>query len=436
MFRYRDVFSILDKTDLMPEDRIRVDKGDKQAFNELRKQSIFLSNMQKDILEGNRVFYWKGDEILWENFFKYFYLVAIDWWVLQISDTSTLDKFAQIEVGRLHNERVVSDSRFDSFKEATGLKRIIKSLAKSNAQITEVQLEVILGSLEFFVPRSYEGKIEELTSGQTDKALQKIDEWMTEIINASPHELATMKDFMRSKRSQLQVATGFAGEHNHLEMASSFVKVIEKLFSVDSFVACFTKTATNAMMWERYADQGNGVVLEFKPDTYIDLKEDIFGTYSYQQERIEPVIYESYNKPVNFFQTFGSFRQVDVFNFFSDDDGNSSLFKDSFIGFADDKEKRISYWRDWYNAFLHKDPSYSQEQETRVIIQPMLALEKEQQTTNYKFSSLKSVTFGPNLAEPYKAAIRKIIEDKKKKNNISSFEFYQFDGALGRHPSY
>lgn len=204
---------------------------------------------------------------------------------------------------------------------------------------------------------------------------------------------------------------------------------------MESFVACFTRTPTNAMMWERYADCGNGIVLEFRSSDSLELKERIDDRQSFVKEKIEPIVYDLYDKPVNFFQTFGHLRLIDVQNFFFDDNGNKSKFQGSFLNFKDD-DKRISYWRNWREAYLHKDPSYAGEQEARVILQPLLGIDSSQQLTKYKFSELKSITFGESLDESYKELIRKIINDKMQKNHIKNFEFYQFDGASGRHRSY
>ena len=214
---------------------------------------------------------------------------------------------------------------------------------------------------------------------------------------------------------------------------------LKRLLYNEHYIACYTKSFNNKLMWGHYADGGNGICLKFKVKKkenrqYIDLytvsgmSSDLQGTdliRDYTSFEIYKVNYSDVYPEIDFFNSLGCISGKVVNNFWLCNYDRTQFSK------CCENYSNMDLWREKYykkatEYICTKSEEWKYEEEYRVFLINILGLyaKNNNRKAQYKFEDLEAIIFGEKVSKDDKSKIIKIIEQHCKKTKRNNFKFY------------
>lgn len=436
-------------------------------YNELKNQEIFFSDIASlnDPMEGYREYYWKGDKIMWKNFFKH-YILCLENSITQSSlmnDDQDYLSFKDIPIFISYQNLVTEkykkmiddiNNTFFSLKE---IDEYLNYLSFSFLPITKDEIyfhlrtvhllliQLILNSHVKYGLRKQEEKnkpISELIKNISKKFESLLEIKQMELENKSV-KLAIFSQ-INSIFSQFELTNNFNSTLKNnkqkfliLNFTLAYLTELDKLTYPDSYVACFIDNCTNPVIWSHYGDNHKGVALKFNTtkienDLYLELmgvvglKSENKKIYEKRKYLLKKIIYSNNFSKMNFFSCIGRITTGELISGWYTDGENKSIFYDQFIKEGGNKWKN-EYWKNYENIFLTKLPEWEYEKESRLVLTDIIDLHSDKEARKYKydFSSLEGIVFGMKTPIDKKLEIIQIIKLKCKIHNRDNFNFYQ-----------
>ena len=443
IYRFRSADALLDK------------------YHELEKQAIYFASPDQlnDPMEGLRDIVWRGDRIVWENFFKHFVFCA-HLSLLQftkVRDSEELNPENIPILGKLDQfptpqAQGLFDDIWKRFLNLPDISEILEELANTNRKIRYRELGLYLRFIHSIlideIEESYiaHGLMPESTTPRPPGGLLTVQDKINLILililrfnNAQIEEKANaVFQAAEKQHNGLRIALqlknptppGIFRKNQQLviyDFPMIYLNEVERLLWPNWYTACFMKNYHNSSMWAHYGDQHKGVCLIFESDKAIDgsnslalhrLTNSIFIRVAFHK-----ISYREKPGEVDFFQSIGNLPDNALKKlWFTDDKGNISE------SFPSNKDAwRQKYWAGFLRDITIKSKDWKYEQEYRLILAENLSRldEEENRTLTYNFSSLKGIIFGINTPDEDKLRIIDIIQKKCEKNNRTDFKFYQ-----------
>ena len=453
LYRFRSIEALLDK------------------YQELEKQAIYFASPDElnDPMEGFRDIVWRGDRIVWTNFFKHFIYCLHESYsqLIRTRDSKKLDvdnipilgcwdKIPSSEARKLFN------AAWHRFLNLPNIPEIIEALANTNRKIRYRELECYLRAIQYgFLPQILGSSFaSELVSESGKQEQTKVRSYYQEIVERIPI-LITRRDCAESEEEfditfrkieelnnndriiqQLNILNSTGKLWNErqlmiLEFPKIYLSEIEKLLWHGWYTACFVGDYHNSSMWAHYGDKHEGACLIIESGhigTLIALQLYRMadeGKRPTMPRTIVPFFRVDYaNKPaeVDFFLSIGMITAEEVMKlWYTDEDGNVSKCAARLQDDNGTFNWRDTYWHNFYRDITAKTKDWKYEQECRLILESMLDEydEKKNRTLAYDFNSLKGIIFGINTSDQDKLRIIKIIQNKWEKYDRTDFKFYQ-----------
>lgn len=396
-------------------------------FNELEKQEIHFSrfNELNDPMEGFLNLYWKGDKVVWVNFFKNFItsLFVLNYWFRFLYKNGSLEN-KPIWIPQDAEDVIFWRSKkelnylFDEFfKDATIIKLIdFLSSSKTNKYSDEIIfiLTIIIGELQHNIQRVFVGH-------KYDKCR---DDYINEYITYNGIDfkekrtkllITIIRDLYISDcfNSEIEPIKSFK-KYILTDFSSDFLKELEKNLYMEHYTASFTENIEDLSLWGYYADGHKGFALKFK--TPISFKEN-----------------GAIHKKIQYTDTF---PEID---FFQNIAGGVNVSTLDNAWWVDIKEKKESYlyekmssnldeWRKKYWGLINqnlslKNMAWEKEKEYRYIINDKFINYSNNRNLVYDLSCLCGIVFGARMETSDKLEIIRILESKIEMNQ--EFNFYQ-----------
>lgn len=198
------------------------------------------------------------------------------------------------------------------------------------------------------------------------------------------------------------------------KMTDTFFSGLRDIALEKCYVASFTNNCLDDRMWHDYTDY-KGIALEYKSDNSLELQDSKGNKYSHSFRKVE------YTEPqgFNFFNSIGKLSIPEIETIFPKYDWKLDPFK-VLKGLRD----RFFKWSE--KTVLTKGKSWSTQNEFRLIISDFLNGygSVSSRTFFYKFSELKSITFGPQTSAKNQMKILGILKNKCSENDIKEFPVY------------
>lgn len=432
-----------------------------EKYQELERQSIFFAppKILNDPAEGFRDIYFKGDDVLWENFFKHYIAsltnLAYDYCLFGESDS------IEGNVQTISPENTIPEELkgcWEDIKEAffnsEELVTLIHHVIEWQPNISQVELSFYLNLIH---PIALGCVLENLSKlnlvsvdmsalaggyknrkpiGETFNALRKSSEdaggsakmdFLFEYFQLQTQQFPLIYEY---KNDTLQpnkrlLTTGFP---------FAYVRNLEQVMFPNWFTACFMSKATNSSVWGNYGNNHSGACLIFDASFESNLKHSITlnnaikGYDSNGPVRgssklpFHQIRYTHKQDGLNFFDSLGQLPIPEVNKqWLINSNGKRSAYASSF-----NDEWRKTYWENYYLPITQKSKDWEYENEYRLILNNMGGqYENSGVTLNYDFNSLKGIIFGINTSFEHKLQTIKIIEGKVRKNSHYDFKFYQ-----------
>ena len=424
-------------------------------YQELEKQEIYFANPEQlnDPMEGLRDIFWRGDRIVWKNFFKHYvfclyethlrFLVAGHSIQLNANNIPILGRWDELPSPsqRMFNEV------WDRFLDLPQIPEFIEALANTNRKIRYrelgLYLELIYSALSYeimevrfangIMPQSAIRRPPEglplvgeiLVSTLESMAQLEEDEEQTDALLQS---LESVRYAMRLELLNNPILTGIS-ESNFLlvyfDFSSVYLKEIEKLLWPNWYVACFTKDYHNSSVWSTYGDNHKGACLIFE-STQID------GSRQYSAvSGLYKIDYRPKLNEVDFFRSIGRVTVGQLIElWYTDAEGNFSecgdhIQRDGEIDNDDTASWQESYWANFYRDITSKTKDWKHEQEWRLVLEDRWLDEGEAPKLIYDFNSLKGIIFGIRASDEEILKAVKIIQEKCEEHERTDFKFYK-----------
>ena len=425
-------------------------------YQELKKREIYFPRLEQlnDPMEGFRDIFWRGDKIVWENFFKHyvFCLYTTHFHFLIAGHSIQLNANNIPILGRWDKQPSPAQRMFNEawqrFLDLPKIPEFIEVLANTNRKIRDrelgLYLEFIHSALCYeiaevcfaneLMPQSAIRRLPEGLPPVGERLVSAL-EAMTQLEEDEEKANALLQSFESVKygmKIELQLAneilTGILGRNFllvHFDFPGVYLKEIEKLLYSNWRTACFTDNYHNFSMWDSYGDNHKGACLIFE-------SAQIAGSRQYRGvSGLYKVVYGAKLNEVDFFRsigvaTVGQLKEL----WYTDAEGNFSecgdhIPRDGEIDNDDTVPWRESYWDNFHREITSKTKYWEHEREWRLVLEDRWLDEGEDPKLIYDFNSLKGIIFGIRSSDEEILKAIKIIQKKCKKHERTDFKFYK-----------
>ena len=455
-------------------------------YQELENQTIYFASPDElnDPMEDFRDIVWRGDKIVWTNFFKnYIYYLHANYLLLTITSSSAeLDSDIVPIPGQWDEPptprlRRLFDDHWHKFLNLPNVPEVIEALANTNRKIRYRELECYLRLIQIvFSAHILELEIEQLeleieqlelererlelereqvpvseperresTEGYSQEALEDILTMLTVFEESvTEEEVNTMfrniEVLINRDRILHQlnnpISTGKLGKDDQLfyESPKQYLKGIEKLLWPNWYTACFMKSYHNSSVWAHYGDRHRGICLIFESketrnSNNLDLHQ--VAGQGVKTIRFYEINYADKPSEIDFFRSIGVVPLEELIKlWYADEAGNISECA-AHIRPGDDTVNivtwAINYGNNFRRVITTKTKDWEYEQECRLILEDGSDEfdEENNRALTYNFNSLKGIIFGINISDEDKLKIIEILQRKCKENSRTDFKFFQ-----------
>ncbi len=409
-----------------------------RLFKELETQTIYFASPSElnDPMEGFINLVFKGDKIVWRNFFKH-YLFCLEctyslFLIFGEKDHIITDKDIPIFKGFDEFPTIKNKENFEKiskrfFKYCTVLTdKISMKKVKINKNELVTYLMIINSIAIKIIEQQYNKKEEEIPLVLINhmKKIVKLIDLRENIEKNNKDELKKIlidekiiinRVFLSSKEKSKTISELSSNNFFCTNFPAKYLSNIEKIMYPKWYAACFMFECNNSSAWGHYADGHKGVCLIFESD------EENKITFSKEQQtlKFEQIKYQEGFEKNNFFSNINNFSKDKLKSTWYTDENNN--ISDIFEDILNNNLSKIN------QNILRKTKDWEYEKEYRLILEESKErnITKKERLLEYDFNSLKGIIFGINTSLEDKMKITEIIEQKCKENEKEDFEFYQ-----------
>lgn len=427
--------------------------------SELEGTYIYFASPEQlnDPLEGYRELIWKGDKIIWTNFFKH-YIECIFIRNMQYLAGNFKERDFPIhphlnEVPREYSTDIKNE--IYKFIENPNIQRHIKYFSSNLNPIYNDELLLHLRSIQPFamhIISNVLAKYNIIPKGYG--------------INGEPPDtlLITSSKLMDHLESRNNPSRGMSFDQNMLaalqsiDLINSYTDIIEgkssewlrlcnespeeflrsriHLTYPDWFVSCFMEDCANSSIWGTYGDNHKGVCLKFKVreiagKSTINLQvptanKPVAKWWTQMTFVFHKVDYTAKSPELDFFSSLGSYTEEELISkWFINDEGEKSNRTNDIFG-------DLRKWREHYISseklsLTTKTRHWANEQEYRLIHKLNFGSKAsaKDRKLKYDFNDLEGIIFGINTPLSEKHKLMEMIEKMCKSRHREDFTFYQ-----------
>lgn len=437
---------------------------------ELANQEIFFASPERlnDPMEGFKDIYWKGDAIVWRNFFKS-YLFCLERLCMLLTLVGEQEPLGTEMIPINSNEdqlpteeaRRLSSEIQQTFFGREIINQLIDRLAKRAKPIRRNELYFYLSNIHLLaietIFRIFEAKglkpsgttnipsndLESKLSGVI-KSIDLLEQVETEHPNTNAAE--QLYEAMRHTTAQLNII----GKGNLANLSDfknrdfvirdfpeEYLNKVEELLHPSWYAACFMSDCSNASVWGHYGDNHAGVCLRFKPSNSNGVQSmTLHGVNGWDMNgpvsgpRVHQFYKVRYSKDfpdIDFFRSLGRLPVPILKKFwFTNEQGEGSECANEILSPSND-EWRNNYWIKFHEGITTKSEDWKYENEFRLILSVSLVDfdDPSSRKLKYDFNNLDGIIFGIKTKMEQKLEIMKIIEGKCQSSGRKDFNFYQ-----------
>ena len=456
LYRFRSIDALLDK------------------YHELENQTIYFASPEElnDPMEGLRDIVWRGDRIVWTNFFKhYVYCLHTSYFLFHLVRDS--GELHECDIPILANwnqiwrpeQQQLFDDIWHRFLCLPHMPDIIRVLSDRSRPIRGIELRSYLQTIQsVFLDEIEESYISHGIKSKPNNASQSgvmPAHALLELVAALILELETIKT-EEEYYAELRTHEALYNNHRirHLreieqwtaqqdenpisaeiirnsqlvipDFPSLYLNRIEELLWPKWYTACFMEHYYNSSVWGHYGDkhQGGCLIFEFPaPDAPNSFQlHHLTSQGDRPTLRFSKVSYTKTPGEVDFFRSLGMLSADDLMKlWYTDREGNISECAAHLLHDNGTYNWIENYRENIYHDITSKTEDWKYEQEYRLVLSDWEEkyYSKEGRTLRYDFNSLKGIIFGIQTSDDDKLRIIEIVEKKRAKHKRTDFKYYQ-----------
>ena len=452
-YRFRSVKSVLD-------------------WGEIEEEYIYFSPIKdlNDPMEGHVNLTFRGDNIVWANFFKIYIFSVYSFWLRLIFSGQSISKEMEAEdiYVRFDPELKKSLDKVDpiyigickEFFDNDVIKELLGLLDSIEAELTKIEMMPLMFYVHVII-------LNKLNTVSNSHNINYINPSCEAVLNNFYNETTAVKQikliieqyknccdanvdygfFINEATDIEEKIIKFESEYygfpigKNIALLLRFPKIylekIVKLITPEFYIASFAITYKNPLMWVHYADSGKGVCLIYAFDFN---KEDnnYYITPEVNQNEPPTVSYPLQMREVKYIDHI---HEVPDIEFFTGLVPNQLINGDHWFGPIDKrskihnkhwsiggKQKKEEFINKIFNVITSKYKDFEYEHEYRAVystFSPGGSGIPESGQMKYNFNNLAGIIFGIRTSEKDKYEITRIIKEKCIKYNRRNFDFYQ-----------
>ena len=451
-----------------------------KGYNELENEYLYFSSTKElnDPLEGYMDIDFKGDKIIWTNFFKnYIFSLFTFLRIFYLSGNSKELTEDDIHV-RFNSEiKDLCSSKDDGhYKIACDeilsnklIKYIIENYSIREMPITKNELNFILVNVHIYILSGFNKidvdkgilnldknfvneRLDFYLAGQDEiiKSLEKLKE--AKDFGEKEREIAIfMEMFFNNNAGNLPYSNNEFSRsdeirYKNFSLLINYPKIylnkLDEIMYLKPYVACFSDSYNDLSMWGYYADSSKGACLIFKSvqkgnDYYLPIERtsslnndsiNVNEIENFDDMQLKKVEYSKQMPTVPFFRSLGRETMPNLKKYWYMLDDKISKTVEDILDESGIKKWREEYWERIDEQINTKQENWAHEREYRISLVPLFDDTydtKEKRRLRYKFDNLEGLIFGINASEENKLNVKKILLDKCKKHNRKEFKMYQ-----------
>ena len=437
IYRFRPINSILSEEDLKGENL-----NNKKSYDELRAQEVYHSHLHllNDPMEGYMDIVWQGDNVVWKNLIKH-YVICLEH-VINLSfllSKEDILKSSNIPIFKKYSDlptkeyKSLIDEVCSKFFSNRKIIKFIKIVSEEHFPLRRDEILLYITNLHFCI-------IDIVWSVYYKKGLasKKLQIPKMNLKFFSDENLEILSQFKRSDHKeipeflssvsnryfeQIKLITRYNNKEDNKNKAfllfdfpSLYLKETERLLYPDFTVACFSDNHDNSSMWSHYAQNHEGVCLQFKTKN----KDQ---TLFFGNRPIYKIRYQKKFPEIDFFQSLGNLPMPHLYKEWLCDESNNISGSAKFLNAKNENKWREKYWKLGYKFITTKSNDWKYDKELRSIIYSTIGERKK--SIKYYFKDLEGIIFGIKTKNEHKIKIIKIIEEKCKIHRRNDFKFFQ-----------
>lgn len=435
---------------------------------ELERQEIYFAHPSElnDPAEGLLPFFWRGDKIVWTNFFRH-YLYCLHWKCMDfliarghlkiqeiplpvMEDRDFADIPMLVEIHKRAVGRILDDDKvqeciefLSQLQHRTYKSHIIflfQTFQGSALEAIRSAHQELDNPLPYFPDTPFDVMSLEVVPKILKQAVD-VDQ-MGSILAENLIKLQCSQLFQTRAASTLNLSGGqsdvFMDNHNYLffDFPRTYLEHLPILIYPDWNAACFSKNWNNPVAWASYGDNHKGVCLIFEEEHHSKIAGLTLNIKNYSAQNNVPKIVDHYKfvdvnyglneEKIDFFRSLYSrnlpMKILDM-TCYTNDKGEHS---ESAMPLQDDIEPEFEEHRNhFFSSIVQKSVEWQHEEEIRLIC--FGNLNEAERRATYGFSSLIGVIFGIRTRDSEKKQLIDIIQHKcaEHGHGCETFEFYQ-----------
>lgn len=438
LYRFRPIESLIDR-------------------GELAETYIYFPSSEKlnDPLEGYRRTVWAGDEVVWQNLYKHYFLCllkrALTYLIhVDLSDDNfpvhaSLDDFPPEILGFVQ-------AGLDKFLACTNVIEHVEFLSRDQRIIEQDEIRWHMRSVHMYALKVASEVLIAAGQLQPGQKIADIDDELA--LRTSTMVLNYVKNpgFLEDEAGQTIMRAGLTQIESQLlasaygqwkanrsanwgKIASFFpddyMKNLDKLCKINWHVACFMRTPYNSAIWGTYGNNHSAVCLKFKVAPGIDgftipLASQVPRPETWLMLPLKQVKYNLTPPALPFFKSLAFYNESQLRrDWYVDCSGNVSLIANEV--FEDQERWRANFWLEHDESVTTKLADWAGEDEYRILLQSTLGTfdDARNRKLKYRFDSLDGIIFGIKTSELDKFRLIDIIQGLCNKFGRESFKFYQ-----------
>ncbi|MFJ9992390.1 DUF2971 domain-containing protein [Pseudomonas putida] len=422
------------------------------------------SDNLNDPLEGFRRTVWSGDQVVWQNLYKHYFLCLLKRSVIYLVDVDLNDDnfpiYASLEDFPPEILRF-AQAGLEKFLACSNIIEHVDFLSRGQRVIEQDEIRWHVRSIHTYALKLVSEVL--IAAGQLQPGQKIVDVDDEFALRTSTMVLEYVKHpgFLEDQAGQLVMRAGLAKIESQLlatayaqwktkksanwgKLTSFFpddyVRNLDRLCKINWYVACFMRTPYNSAIWGTYGNNHSAVCLKFRVGPCVDgftipLMSQVPRPETWLMLPLKKVKYDLKPPALPFFKSLVFYNEEQLRrDWYVDRSANvSSIASDVF---EDQKRWRDNFWLEHNESVTTKLADWAGEDEYRILLQSTLGAfdDAKNRKLKYKFDSLEGIIFGIRTSELDKFRLIDIVQKLCNEFGRESFEFYQayFDSATSK----
>ena len=339
--------------------------GKMLEYKELENLEIYFCpfDMEDDVLEGSLNLYWKGDEILWDNFIGHYFIVFYTQYIILILSDDEERKIPQKINWRLFRSDFNMDGLIHELLDKPIVK-LIKTLAmnkehKVGSDELLLYLNLLHNSIIEIVGRINGANMATLKDKEMVEYMKFEDDMNWDETKESGLFRILNQLYQRQKEKIDSQKLPDWQRWLLLEFPNKYFDVLEDMVFPKWYIASFCKNCTNTRNWAQYGDSNKGVCLIYRTHqgalgrglqlkTCHEYSSDKGKIFNNHIEPLHNVEYSAEYPEINFFEMLGNLPGKMIDEWFHDSKGNASKY---YI-----KRNSGQDWQRWHGEYCKLYP--------------------------------------------------------------------------------